>query len=209
MERLKFFMVLSAIIIMITWSNCSLDVPVDYSKIITGEGPVIKQVIQADTFSIFSHLSIGNVYITTGDSLEVYVKAQQNIFDEMAFEFKDGYFGWGFNEQIRIEQSDTIMLVINMPNAIEGVQVGGVGTINIRGNKQEDIYIEVFGIAEINSYNLEVDSCDIYIPGNATCYFRVNNELTGLISGIGNVYYKGEPQISVVITGQGDVIEDN
>jgi hypothetical protein len=208
MERLKLFLVLSIIFLLVTWSSCSLDVE-DSRKSIIGEGPVVMHVIQADTFDTFRHLSVGNVNITTGDSLEIYLKAQQNIIDEMLFDFDDGVFSWGFNEQVSIQSADTIMLTINMPNVLEGVQVGGLGTINIQGNKQDDIYFNVFGYAEINSYSLEVDNCDINIIGTATCYIRVNNELTGLISGIGNVYYKGEPQINVAITGQGDVIEDN
>ena len=174
-KRLSFILVVGAIISFIVYSNCNLDVPEDDRRKVIGEGPVIKHVIQADTFSIFSHLSIGNVNITTGDSLEIYVKAQQNIFDEMIFEFEDEYFGWGLKEDIVIEDADTISLTINMPNALEAVQIGGVGTVNIRGNKQDYIYYEILGYSEVNSYQLEVDSCSVNIPGIATCYFRVNN----------------------------------
>ena len=69
MERLKFLMVLSVIALLVTWSNCKINDDNGRRKVI-GEGPVVKQVIPADTFSIFSHLAIGNVNITTGDSLD-------------------------------------------------------------------------------------------------------------------------------------------
>ena len=208
MERFKFFMVLSVIALLITWSNCTVDNDSGRRKVI-GEGPVVMQVIPADTFSIFSHLAIGNVNITTGDSLEVYIQAQQNVLDEMGFEFKDGYFAWGLEDQVDIVDSDTILLTIHMPNAIDAVQVGGVGTVNIQGEKQDDILIEVLGFAEINSYSLEVDNCDLNILGHATCWIQANNRIAGTISGIGNIYYRGNPELLVSIIGQGDLFDDN
>jgi len=208
-KRLNLFLVFTAIISFILYSNCSLDEPEDDRRKVIGEGPVVKQVIQADTFNIFSHLSIGNVNITTGDSLEIYVKAQQNILDEMMFDFEDEYFGWGLKEDIVIEDADTILLTINMPNALEAIQIGGAGTVNIRGNKQDHIYYEILGFSEVDSYLLEVDSINVNIAGFAKCRFRVNNVLSGLISGSGTIYYKGDPRVNVAIVGQGEVIDDN
>ena len=208
MERFKFFMAFSAMVLLITLSSCNLDNDNGRRKVI-GEGPVVKQIIPADTFSIFTHLSIGNVNITTGDSLEIYIKAQQNVLDEMGFEFKDGYFAWGLQDEVDIVDSDTILLTINMPNEIEAVQVGGVGTINIRGDKQENLLLEVFGFADINAYSMELDTCDVNILGHANYFIRVNDVIYGVISGIGNIYYRGDPELKVALSGQGQIFDDN
>ena len=209
MEKFKFLLILLMIGLMITYQNCSLDVDNDDGRLIIGEGPVVIKSVQADTFSIFQHLAIGDVSISTGDSLEITVRAQQNIMDEMEFKFVDGIFVWGFREPLRIEDSDSIFMTIKMPNEIEAVQMGGIGTFYIGGNKQNKFIVDAAGLSDFYCYNLEVDTCEIYISGVSTCYVKVNEEINGAITGKGDIYYRGEPEISVAIYGDGNIRDDN
>jgi len=208
MKKIKILGLLVPVIFFITYSGCNLDID-DGITTISGEGPLVTYVIPADTFETFFHLARGNVSITTGDSLEVSLRAQQNIIDIMDFQFDDDNFGWGFKEKVNIDQSDTILLTIKMPNPIEGISLVGTGSINVIGNKQESLIIDIVGLGDIHSYGLELDYCDITISGAAECRVRVNEELSGIISGIGNVYYRGEPLVTLQVIGQGDVQDDN
>lgn len=208
MNQIKFLLILSFIGLFIFYSNCSLDVD-DGRRVVIGEGPVVTKTLQADTFTVFQHLAIGDVSISTGDSLEITVRAQQNIIDEMEFEFVGSVFAWSFREPIRIEDSDSIFLTIHIPDELEAVQVAGLGTLYIGGNKQENLIIDVPGLADLNCYNLEVDVCEIYISGVSTCKVKVNNEIKGTITGDGDIYYRGSPTLSVNILGDGNILDDN
>lgn len=207
-SRLNFFLVIAVITLFLTYSNCGLDIQDDTRKVY-GEGPIVTQTLQADTFKTFQHLAIGRVLIDTGDSLEVTISAQQNVLDEMEFEFVEDIFAWGFKEQIQIVEADSITLTIKMPNDIEEVLVVGLGNITISGVKQEQIAIGVIGVADLYAYGLEVDICELYISGNARCRLMVNEEINGSITGVGDIYYKGEPAINVMQSGVVNFYNDN
>lgn len=208
MGKIKNLLYVSSILIILNFTNCSLEIP-ETGKKLYGEGPLVTHYINADNFKILQHIGIGNVLIETGDSLEIYIRAQQNIIDEMAFAFGDDIFAWGFREEVDIIETDSIQLTIKMPNAIEGIYVSGAGDITIVGEKQESIYIEIIGLAEIAAYDLEVDVCELHISGRAKCRFFVNEEIKGSISGSGEVWYKGDPEINVDLYGEGKFWDAN
>lgn len=189
-------------------TNCTLDIP-ETGKKLYGEGPLVTHYVNADSFKIFQHIGVGSVLIETGDSLEIFMRAQQNLIDEMAFAFGDDKFAWGFREEVDIVEADSILLTIRMPNAIEGIYVSGLGNITIVGDKQESIYIDVNGIAEFAAWDLEVDVCELHISGSAKCRFFVNEEIRGSITGSGEVWYKGDPEINVQLYGEGKFWDAN
>jgi hypothetical protein len=208
MKKNKILGLLVTVVLFITYSGCSLDIDDGVTRV-SGEGPLVTQVIPADTFNIFFHLALGNVIIITGDSLEVSLRAQQNIIDLMDFQFDDDKFGWGFKEKVNIIQSDTILLTIKIPNPIEAISLVGNGSLDVIGNKQESLYIDIVGVGDINSYGLELDYCEINISGVAVCRIRVNKELSGLVSGVGTIYHRGDPTVTLRIFGEGEIIDDD
>ena len=208
MGKDRILVYLGSIILILNLTNCSLDVPETNRKLI-GEGPLVTHYINADTFKIFKHVGIGSVLIETGDSLEIFMRAQQNLIDEMAFEFDDDIFAWGFRQNVDLVEADTILLTIRMPNEIESIFVTGLGNITIVGEKQESIYIEVSGLADFSAWDLELDLCEIYISGSARCEFRVNDEIRGLISGRAEIWYKGDPELNVEMFGEGKFYDAN
>ena len=127
----------------------------------------------------------------------------------MAFAFGDDIFAWGFREDVDIVEADSILLTIRMPNAIEGIYVSGLGNIIIVGEKQESIYIDINGIAELSAFDLEVDVCEIHVSGSAMCRFFVNEEIIGSITGSAEVWYKGDPEINVQLYGEGKFWDAN
>ena len=209
MRKLSFFFVIGAIVSLIAYSNCGLDIPEDDRRKVIGEGPVVTQSIPAENFKVFQHLAIGSVLLVTGDSLDITISAQQNIIDEMDFAFGEDHFIWRFKEDVAIEEADSIYLTIKMPNEIEAVLVAGLGSIILSGDKQESIHLEVIGLAELLCYDLEVDFCDLYISGNALCRLFVNEAINGSVSGIADIYYKGEPEINLIEDGQVTYHNDN
>ena len=208
MGKNRILLYVASMLLILNLTNCSLDLP-ETGKKLYGEGPLVTHYINADTFKIFQHLGVGSVIIETGDSLEIFMRAQQNLIDEMAFAFGDDRFAWGFREEVDIVEADSILLTIRMPNAIEGIFVSGLGNITIVGEKQESIYVDVNGIAEFAAWDLEVDVCEIHISGSAKCRFFVNEEIIGSITGSGEIWYKGDPEINVQMYGEGKFWDAN
>jgi len=208
MGKIRILLLLTSILFLLYLTNCSLDVP-DTGRKIYGEGPLVTEYINADSFKIFQHIGVGSVIIQTGDSLEITVRAQQNILDEMAYGFGDDIFAWGFKEELDIVETDTILLTIKMPNEIEAIYVSGLGNITVVGEKQESIYVEIIGLAKIAAFDLEVDVCELHISGSAECRFFVNEEIKGSISGSGEIWYKGDPEINVDLYGEGKFWDAN
>jgi hypothetical protein len=208
-KRLSFLLVTGAIISLIIYSSCSLDIPEDNRRKVIGEGPVVTKSIPAENFKYFQHLAFGSVLLVTGDSLDITINAQQNIIDEMDFNFGEESFVWRFKDEIDIVETDTIYLTIKIPNEIEAVLVAGTGRIVLSGDKQESIDLEVIGLADLLCYDLEVDYCELYISGTALCRIFVNEEISGYVTGIADIYYKGEPQIDVIQSGQVSFYNEN
>jgi hypothetical protein len=208
MGKIRILLFAASILLILNLTNCSLDVP-ETGKKLYGEGPLVTHYIDADTFKILQHIGVGSVLIETGDSLEIFMRAQQNLIDEMAFAFGDDKFAWGFKEEVDIVEADSIFLTIRMPNEIEGVFVSGVGNITLVGEKQESIYVDIIGLAEFSAFDLEVDVCELHISGSAQCRFLVNEEIKGSITGSGEVWYKGNPEINVELYGEGKFWDAN
>jgi hypothetical protein len=49
---------------------------------------------------------------------------------------------------------------------------------------------------------------EVTISGSGDAFTRVSEELSGLISGSGNIYVSGNPLIKVRVTGSGRVIRN-
>jgi hypothetical protein len=177
--------------------------------IIQGEGPVVELPIEVDTFNQVNHVIIGDISIIVSDTFSVVLKSHQNILDMMIWEVDDETFYWGFDEQVDNINADEIRCVINLPHDIESVILTGLGSIILSGPKQNNISIGLNGVGYIGAYDLEVSNADVMLGGSGEVEVFVTEELTGLISGNGNVYYRGNPFINLPVTGTGSVVDDN
>jgi hypothetical protein len=83
----------------------------------------------------------------------------------------------------------------------------GSGEIILSGSAQSTDFL-ISGSGNIKSINMEQDKCIATISGSGTIYAFVNDLLDVLISGSGNVIYKGDPEKVINITGSGRVIKN-
>jgi len=178
-------------------------------KVTIGEGPIVEKPIEVDSFNRVNHVIFGDMSITVSDTFSVVLRSHQNILDMMTWEVDDNTFYWGFNETVEHLQVDEILCEIKIPKDIKSVVLTGAGLITISGPSQEEILIELNGYGEIKAYGLEVSKASVFIEGRGEVEVFVNDELTGLIAGNGNVFYRGNPVINLPIIGSGGVIDDN
>lgn len=86
------------------------------------------------------------------------------------------------------------------------VSVSGVGDLSFSGNTNES-YITISGTANVFAQNLEIKKSWNTISGEGNEYLNVSEELHIDISGVGYVYYWGDPVVSSHITGVGNVVK--
>jgi len=175
---------------------------------IYGKGEVISETINVSNFSKISNVGIADVNIKTGLEHKVVVHAQENIINVMTFEVKNDKLTLSFENNVNIKQCKDIDIDIFIPN-LEYFGNVGTGDIFVEGENQSDLDINIVGTGNINCFNLSVDYCDIDITGVGNCKVNVSTFLEVFISGIGNVYYKGYPEVKKSIIGIGKVINDN
>ena len=82
------------------------------------------------------------------------------------------------------------------------ITVGGLGNVEIAGRVTRQ-QIEISGAGEVNNADLECQTAEVNIPGLGSATVWVTSQLTGNISGGGNVRYYGSPQTNTESTGLG------
>jgi hypothetical protein len=175
---------------------------------ISGEGAIVTQSLELDPFTSVEFKGVSNLYISNGSEQSVTLKAQQNIIDVLTWEVSASTLSIGLQEGISLNNHEEIRFVIVLP-AFNSLYHDGVGEVYIEGNIQDELSIDFRGIGLVNAYDLTVDECMVITSGTGDCRVKVNSYLKVDISAMGNVYYKGNPQINITDTGLGELINDN
>ena len=87
-------------------------------------------------------------------------------------------------------------------------KISGSGNISLTGDSPyHDMTIE--GEGNIYSFGFHTDHSVARIIGSGSCELTADSTLNVLISGSGNIYYKGHPVITSSITGEGAIHDSN
>jgi len=175
---------------------------------ITGQGDIISQTFAIEPFHSIENIGIADVYITQGDIQEITLNAQPNIINLITYEVLNGELILGIDNNVIIESSRGIIIDITTP-VIQKVTLMGTAFIKLNGPGQGKLYLNNTGTGSINAFNLEVDTCYVNLTGTGSCKVTVNELLDAVITGTGNVYYRGYPYIDSHITGLGRLISSN
>ena len=175
---------------------------------VVGTGPIVTNNLDLSSFTKIENTGVANFYITYGNPQSVVLKAQQNIMDVMTYEVVNHILKVGVKDNVSIENHEEIRFDITIPE-INRVELTGVGDFEFSGDYQDELTIILTGVGNVKAYDLEVGTCNITSTGVGICEVRVTDELNVSISGVGSVYYKGEPTINSIITGVGQLVEAN
>lgn len=97
----------------------------------------------------------------------------------------------------------------NMDIAFEGntvdTRISGSGNIRLEGEIVR-LDHEVPGSGDLRAFNLFTDIAKITNSGSGDSEVTVSDLLIARISGSGDIYFKGDPDTDIIISGSGDVI---
>lgn len=174
------------------------------TRTVIGFGDLETEEREARDFTGISSTGTCTVYITTGDSYSLELKAQPQILDVMTTNVKNGILNIGFHPDYNIKTDEKISATIVVPS-IEFVSLTGLGDVEISGEKQAYLDIHITGNGNVDAYGMEVDFCNINISGVGNCKVNVSDKLDVKISGAGDVFFRGNPELTTDISGMGKV----
>jgi hypothetical protein len=188
-------------------SQCSLNVK-DNTVVVNGEGPLVSKVVPLDSIESIIHGGAGITRISRGTEQKVTIRAQQNVLKYISVSVDTYVFTWGFTNNVAFgPTTDSIIVDVQVTRNIRSIKLSGAGIVIADGPRQKSLKLELFGSGYFGCYGLPVDNCDIFLPGQGDCQVSVSDTLTGMLSGHGNIYYKGSPFINCPITGSGDIVK--
>jgi hypothetical protein len=175
---------------------------------IVGQGPVEKQSLNLEPFSGIELQGVANLYISSGEEQLVNLKAQKNIMEVLTWSVSAEILTIGLKAGVSLHNHEEIRFEIQLPG-LDRILHEGVGDIRLQGALQTDLELVHQGVGSIHAYGLPVEHCVLLQSGIGDCFVKVNDYLEVDITGQGNVYYKGTPQISCSESGLGSLINDN
>lgn len=175
---------------------------------LTGQGDLVTRSLELGSFSRIELNGVANLYLSTGDEQRVTLKAQQNIIEVLTWGVSGNTLTIGLKEGVSLRQHEEIRFEITLPE-LSHLLHDGVGEITLKGESQDVLGINFRGIGQVNAYDWPLDHCVVLHSGTGDCRVRVNSTLDVDIAALGNVFYRGNPQINCSDSGLGDLINDN
>ncbi len=205
---MKVFTLFLAFFTMISLSRCDLNDDQNPDNKIIGTGPIVTENLNLDAFDKIENTGVANIYVTLGEPQSVILKAQQNIMDIMIYRVVGNTLRIGIRENTSIQSSDEIRFEITVSDLNE-FKLIGVGNFQLSGDFQDELLIALTGVGNVDAYDTEIGVCDIVSTGVGDCRVNVRDELNVTISGVGSIYYRGNPAITQSVSGMGNLINDN
>jgi hypothetical protein len=189
---------------------------------IQGSGNVISEIRDLDSFQSIHISSIINATIIQGNQ-DVLVNADDNIIELIKTEVRDNVLYIDLEDgeygeiyiQVNIATPQLNEITTTGVNNIEVNQLKQQGqlTLNIEGvgnfsmsGSADQLLINSIGASNLEAFDFEATNCEINLSG---VQITVSEILSGALSGVGNILYKGAPSIDVSVTGVGNVVNAN
>jgi len=84
----------------------------------------------------------------------------------------------------------------------------GMGDLTFHGSAGT-MHITHDGVGDLHAFGFAVDTCHVAHSGVGRIEVNVQDQLTGSLSGVGSIYYQGSPQVSILDSGVGQVVQVN
>jgi hypothetical protein len=143
-----------------------------------------------------NRISRFDVFITIPDIRSIELSGSGDIVGENNFD--------GDNLNLKISGSGNMDIAFT-GNSIDS-RITGSGNMRIEG-EVERIEHEVPGSGNLFAFGLLTDIAKITTSGSGDSEVNVSDLLVVRITGSGNVFFKGDPETDVSITGSGDIIK--
>lgn len=205
-HQMKFAIV---IIIGLVCTNC-----VFADKGLIGSGNVIKEIRQAKSFNQINIDGIFSIYLSQGEKEGIEVEADDNLLEYVKTDIRNGVLSIDFTYSKGIQKSTKLNIHITIRDIsqlqLDGIGSvscltelnlsklniinSGIGSIKLKGTASE-VTIKNSGVGSIKASDFEVEYLIVNTTGVGNVKVNATKELSVDLSGVGNVYYKGNPTL--------------
>jgi hypothetical protein len=190
-------------------------------------GDIVSKNRTVSDFHSIRLIGIGNILLTQGPEQSLRIETHEEIFAHLTTTVMDQTLSIDLNrcvggpvdrldiyitipdiKQLSIEGVGSIIAQNDLTLDIVSIQIEGVGNIVLKGTANV-LDIQSTGVGAVEAFDLTTNVCDVLIQGTGSVEVTVVDQLNATIEGAGNVYYRGNPNITSEISGTGSVIDAN
>lgn len=166
----------------VVFGACNFNVNLDVER---GSGNVVRETRDVSGFDRLSLAGIGDVILTQGSEESLEIEAEDNILRKITTEVRDGTLYIGYTQRALLPTKD-IKFYLTMQD-ISGLEILGIS--NIRSDEIDtdrlDINISGSGNIEIRTLTAEYLNVNLSGAGNFNAEGKVSEQKANL-SGVGN-----------------------
>ena len=193
---------------------------------IEGVGEAITKEIPMASFDQFTVDGNMNVVLKQGAEQKVMVIAQPEVFPVLNTNINNGHWNIQYTQSVSTTEKTIVEITLPTVSNINiesngdvkaadalslselNIHIGGNGSVELFGTVEKQ-YIEIDGIGDVNNFDLISNKTTIVSDGIGDVEVHTTNSLDATIKGMGNISYKGNPQIELNKGGMGDLIDAN
>ncbi|MGH2642755.1 MAG: GIN domain-containing protein [Chitinophagaceae bacterium] len=194
---------------------------------ITGSGDIISQNRDVSGFSGIVTNGSTPAFITIGTGFSVAVKGYQNLLPLFEINVSNRVLQAGFKNNVNVHNNNTQLYVtlpalnyiqtngngdMTITGAVTGMDqlkavIAGSANITIENGNADNFEGNITGKGNISGLGFQCKNASLSITGNGNMEISVSDSLNVTISGMGNIYYQGNPVVITHISGKGQVIK--
>ena len=170
---------------------------------IQGNGNIVSQERMANDFQGLTLSGVASVNVHPGEDYKVEVTTDDNLQDFISVEAKNGilYIACKDNKNLRPTK---LIVDVHLPE-LQSINLSGVGSVTLSNGSASNLKISLSGVGSIDAQNYQVQNITIQNSGVGSAKIWATDTLNGTLSGVGSIGYKGNPVVSVNVSGVGKV----
>lgn len=194
---------------------------------IVGSDTIITEEQTIDSFTSVDIEGIFETKIIRSEESKVVIKANENLLDRISINVSNEILKLRLEDEnyTDIEIEVTIFTPIIQDVDLDGIggldifgfldletlriEHTGLGEIKLSEGSAKTFHIEMDNIGSLEAFDFESEEVTFQISGMGAARITSTSKLSGELSGVGNLYYQGYPEIMVEVNGLGDVIDAN
>jgi hypothetical protein len=156
---------------------------------IKGDGNVVSQERMASGFYGISIDGAANVNVHHGEDYKVVVTTDNNLQEFVSVEVKNDIVHINTKPNTNLK-STRLIVDVHLPE-LQSINLKGVGNVKLSDGNASDLQISLSGVGNVDAQNYQVENIVITQSGVGNSKIWVTNSLSGTLSGVGNISYKG------------------
>jgi hypothetical protein len=163
---------------------------------------VISQERAAEGFDGIALAGAGDVNVHFSENFNVIVTTDSDLQDKVVTAVEGNTLR--ITQRSRSFNARELTIDVYMPE-LKSISLTGAGDIKINGGNASRLDIALSGAGDIKAHNFQVQNVTVKHSGVGNVKIWATNTLTGNLSGVGDILYRGSPRININRTGVGKI----